>query len=966
MVNPRPEEHPYSSFIGQVRKPGQYLGGESGERRKDWAAVKARVCLAFPDLYEVGMSHLGFKILYGILNDHPELLGERAYAPWGDMEAVLRERQEPLRSLENWKALREFDVVGFSLQFELTYSNVLTMLELGGIPLRSADRDDSAPLVLAGGPVATHAEPMAHFFDALLVGDGEERTPELALRWAELRDAGVPRRERLGQLAELEGVYVPSLYDTSVDAETGFHVVSEALDPRAPLPVQRTFVKKLDAYPFPTDGPVAATETVFDRVSVEIARGCTEGCRFCQAGMIYRPVRERSPDEILKAIDLSTKQGGYDEASLTCLSTADYSAVSPLIREVIARAERDNLSISVSSLRAYGLGEDVLDEMMKTRATGLTFAPEAGSQRMRDVVNKNVTEGQLMETAERVFSRGWEKMKLYFMIGLPTEEEEDVREIVRCGARAAQVGRRAMGGGGGRVKVIVSVSTHVPKPHTPFQWCAMDSHEDVQTKQRWLREEARGSKIQLRMHSSEGSWLEGVLARGDRRLGDVIESAYRNGARFDSWQECLKLRAWEDAFATHEVEPTQFLGTIPVTARIPWDHIDVGLEDGFLLREYRKALRNRLSPPCGKAAGMFVHHNNVAAAESDPRRLVCYDCGIACDMAAMRSERLVALRSVAPPNVAPVETLPAIAEESQAEAEPGPTIKKVDRRINRRTPQGAFIKVRLGFTRVGRNAFGSHLDMVRLLPRVFRRAGLPLFYSEGFHPKPVMVLGPSLPVGTASLCEYIDLKLLAKASAGAAADMDGLCARLNEVSIEGVRFFGAAQLVDGDPPLGRVIDEVEYVAGISEHELADFGLNRESIQGRIAERMAEPSLEVVRNVKGIKKRVDVKKFLESVAPCSGSEVLAEAGVIGDLLPIRMRLALRSNGTARASEVLQVLLPPAEVGAPALGARFVRSAVSGSPRGEPVTPLELSAFRKDKAADASHPPLTNQAEAVQVG
>ncbi|HTJ83573.1 MAG TPA: TIGR03960 family B12-binding radical SAM protein, partial [Polyangiaceae bacterium] len=506
-----PREHPYTPFLHKVQKPSRYVGGEHGEARKDWSAARARMCLAFPDVYDIGMSHLGFKILYGILNAHPQLLAERCYTPWPDMEAELRAARQPLRSLESARALSDFDVVGFSLQFELTYTNVLTMLDLGGIPLRSADRGESDPLVIVGGPVATHAEPLAPFFDVAVVGDGEAKTPELCLAWAQMKSAGMPRAERLRALAKLGGLYVPSLYETELEPKTGMRVVARPSDAALPFPVERAFVAKLDDHPFPSGGPVSSTETIFDRVSVEIARGCTEGCRFCQAGMIYRPVRERSPASILETITSAVTEGGYDEASLTSLSTADYSAINPLVKTVMQKLEGERVALSVSSLRAYGLDEELLDEIKKVRATGLTFAPEAGTQRMRDVVNKNITEEQLMTTAERVFSRGWSKMKLYFMIGLPTEEEEDVRGIVATGAKAREVGRKAQKGRG--PDVTVSVSIHVPKPHTPFQWCAMDGREMIQEKQDWLREEAARAPVKLRMHDSDGSWLEGVLAR---------------------------------------------------------------------------------------------------------------------------------------------------------------------------------------------------------------------------------------------------------------------------------------------------------------------------------------------------------------------------------------------------------------------------------------------------------------------
>src|SRR5882724_10239266 len=589
-------EHPYSAFLHEVAKPARYAGGEAGQVRKDWNAAEARVCLAFPDVYDIGMSHLGYKILYKILNDDPRTLAERCYTPWVDMEAALRKRGLPLVSLESARPLRDFDVVGLSLQYELTYSNCLTLLDLGGVPLRTVDRSEDDPLVVAGGPTATHPEPVAPFMDAIVIGDGEEKLTEIALAWTQWKREGVTRTERLARLATLGGVYVPSLYTVSRDADTGFLVVDQP-ENGAPFPVQRAFVPNLSKYPFPDDGPVGGPEAIFDRMSIEIARGCTEGCRFCQAGMIYRPVRERDPAEIVDTVVSAVMKSGFDEVSLTSLSTADYSCISPLIKKVVEKLEPENVSLGVSSLRAYGLESDVLDEIGKVRATGLTFAPEAGSQRMRDVVNKNVTEEQLLETADRVFSRGWGKMKLYFMIGLPTEEDSDVRGIVETGTNVLNVGKRV----GGRPKVTVSVSTHVPKPHTPFQWCAQDSMPETQRNQQMLRHAVRQTRgLELKTHDCETSILEGILARGDRRLGDVIERAYHEGARMDSWEEHVKLSVWREALEHFQIDPAQYLGTIAVTARLPWDHFDIGLEEGFLAREYRKALGSRPSPPCGK------------------------------------------------------------------------------------------------------------------------------------------------------------------------------------------------------------------------------------------------------------------------------------------------------------------------------------------------------------------------------
>jgi len=764
--------HLYADFIDRVAKPARYLGGEYQSVVKDCA--DARVCLGFPDVYDIGMSHLGTKILYSLLNKDPRIACERAFAPWLDMEAELRARDLPLVSLESQRPLHEFDVLGISLQYELTFTNVLTLLDLGGIPLRAADRTNDATLVLVGGPVASHPEAIAPFIDAAFVGEAEEMLAPLVLAWAALRaELRAGTRTRLDALAELAAkfpLYVPALYDTVVDDQTGMTVVGAPRDPRAPARIDRAMVRNLDDYPFPSDSPVPYAEAVFERASVEIARGCTEGCRFCQAGMIYRPVRERSPESIAKSLLDGVDNAGYDETGLTCLSTADFSSITPLVKSLAAELRKRGVSMSVASLRAYGLNEDLLDELALTRISGLTFAPEAGTQKMRDVVNKNVTEAHIEESSRRVFSRGWHRLKLYFMIGLPTEEDDDVRGIVETGLRMLKIGRQLVGQ---RAEVTVSVSSHVPKPHTPLQWAAQDSFAEIERKQSILRHTARADRsLRLKHHHSGISFVEGLLARGDRRLAPVIEAVWRAGARFDGWDECFDLERWSVALAEHGVDADAYLGTRPVTARLPWDHIDVGLEDGFLLGEYRKALKGRASPPCGKVAGTLIHHTNLADAEPDKRKLVCYDCGVACDLSKMRTDRLVALRVLgaterpASRGVA-VDAGGELIDVSErgggSPAEQGRN-RETDRaervRLNGHHGAGnAYSTYRIRFAKIGRAAFLGHLDLVRLIARTLRRADLPLAMTRGFSPKPRLVFGPALGLGVPSLGELMDVDL---------------------------------------------------------------------------------------------------------------------------------------------------------------------------------------------------------------
>lgn len=958
--------HPYAEFLDKVEKPARYAGGEVGARTKDWASVEATVCLAFPDVYDIGMSHLGFKILYKILNDDPRTLAERCYAPWVDMEAELTARGLPLVSIETARPLRDFTVVGFSLQYELTYSNVLTMMHLGGIPLRSADRGEDDPLVIAGGPTATHPEPLAAFFDAIVIGDGEEMCTTVALAWARMKREGLPRRERLIGLAKLGAVYVPSLYETAADPDTGLHVVVRALAPGIPLRIERSMVD-INAYPFPDDSPSGGPEAIFDRMSIEIARGCTEGCRFCQAGMIYRPVRERDPEQIVETVLSAVKKSGQDEVSLTALSTADISCISPLLKKVAQRLAQDRVSLGVSSLRAYGLEPDLLDEIKRVRATGLTFAPEAGSQRMRDVVNKNVTEEQLLETAERVFSRGWPKMKLYFMIGLPTEGDDDVRGIIETGVRAMQVGKRAAKG---RADVTVSVSVHVPKPHTPFQWCAMDGLGEVSRKQRILKDAVRPHRsVTLRTHDAEASVLEGIFARGDRSLCDVLERAWRSGARFDSWDERLKLDVWEEAFVHFGVDRAKYLGTIPVTARLPWDHIDVGLDDGFLAREYRKALASRLSPPCGKVAGTFVHHTNIEDASADARRLVCYDCGVACDMTQMRDERITFLHKldahkrlpvvqdapvIADPPVIEAAPLDEVAHDASGEraAEASPAEPRADRlakkKSNKRMTPGppGGRRYRFMYEKTGPMALLGHLDIVRELPRVLRRAEAPMVYTQGFHPKPDMTFGPALSLGVPSLSEYVDLRLDAVMDD---AELAGLVARMNRLTPRGFAFGGAVLLGDTDPGIAKVISGARYALVWARSALVETaGEGAGDVYTWLADKctqaMAAAELPHRREIEGIGKIVDVRKYLRRVE-IAGDFVRAEvarAGLFGDLVIADAEVLITGSGSVKASEVATAL-------AGDVPHRAVRLALLADVEGEPRSLLELPRLRKPAKA-----------------
>jgi radical SAM family uncharacterized protein/radical SAM-linked protein len=885
--------HPYAAFLAQVQKPSRYTGGEYGERPVDLAAARARVCLAFPDAYEIGMSHLGTKILYALLNQAEGIACERVFAPWPDMEEELRGRALPLLTLETGSRLSTFDVVGFSLQYELNYTSVLNILDLGGVALRASARNDGDPLVLAGGPVATHPEPLAPFVDAFFIGEAEELLPSLCLEAAEHRRAKLPRLEVLARLASRYPLYVPALYATRRDPVTGFTIVGDAVDARVPARVRRVWVKDINRFPFPDDSPLPHSEAVFDRMAVEIARGCTEGCRFCQAGIIYRPVRERDPVAVIDALAGGIRKGGYDATSLASLSPADYSCVTPLVRRAMARLRDEKASLAVSSLRAYGLDEELLADLAAGGITGLTFSPEAGTQRMRDVVSKNVTEADILESAHRVFSRGHQRMKLYFMVGLPTETETDIMGIAETTARVQEIGRRYLRS----ARVAAAVSTFVPKPHTPFQWAAMDSRDETARKHALLVEHARRLRVDLRMHENEQSHLEGIFARGDRACADVLERAFRLGCRFDGWNEVLRADRWEQAIAeekaAHGFDPERYLGAIPEEARLPWDHIDVGVEDGYLRKELRMAMQHRASPPCGKSAGQLLHPASVAEAEAAAeRKLVCYDCGVACDLDGIKRERLFFLRRMnawAPPPPHPSRRRE---EKGGGKARPSP-------RPATDTQQGEPSRFRLRYSKLGPAAFLAHLDLVRHLPRAFRRAGLEIYYSKGFHPKPGLSFGPALGLGIPSLGEWLDVKLVENLTA------EEILRRLRLVCPPGIEFLAAEALADGDPPLGRVITEACYAVRLPEGLSASTAASRWSA--------GEPLLATRRERSDSRRpdrgnSVDVRKSIVLARTASAEERRILAEKLGwpeeEERVLAFSLAVSAQGSARPVEVIE--------------------------------------------------------------
>jgi len=757
-----------------VEKPGRYVGGEWNQVRKDPRKVRAKVALIFPDAYEIGMSYLGQKILYHILNARPDVLAERVFAPWSDFEQGLRGAGLPLYSLENRIPLYEFDVVGVSLLYELNYSNILTVLDLGGIPVLSSERGRNVPFIIAGGPAAFNPEPVADFFDLFLLGDGEEAFPEIVEKIMSLKEAGADKQTALRELSMVQGVYVPSLYEPEKMDR------SPLLVPRpiegAPARIEKRVLKTFVNSEFPERIVVPGVGAVFDRVAIEAARGCPQNCRFCQASSLYFPFRVKSPNKIIRTMGRSLCRTGYEDASLTALSISDYPYLEETVRVLMGELEDRKVSLSLSSLRPKGLSPEIVENIVKVRKTGFTLVPEAGTERLRRVINKKLDDREIRDAVTYAFSRGWKLVKLYFMVGLPTEKDEDLAGIVNLVREITGLGEKILGT---PPRINLSVSSFIPKPHTAFQWLAMDDGETLSEKQEYLRSELRRSRsVEFKKHPVDTSLLEAVFSRGDRRLSGVLKAAWDKGARFESWGNHLNVDLWQEAFDRQGVPPEDYWKEIDTEAVLPWDHIHTGIRKSHLLRELGRALEELESPSCYET--------------------MCAECK-ACDLPELKIKN----------------------HDEKIRVKPGgaPRIGKKSDAAERYL---AF------YSKRGPARFLSHIDLIHVLQRAFRRAGVTVLQSQGFHPKMLVSYGPALALGMEGREEPMEFR-----SAFLFEEKE-FVGRMNKSLPAGIRMLKLTRLDAASPSMNRNLAGIVYSL-----DLKDPGVEaalHEAGEGRGAEK----------------------------------------------------------------------------------------------------------------------------------
>jgi radical SAM family uncharacterized protein/radical SAM-linked protein len=889
-----PEASVLDALVLRAEKPSRYVGAEFGAVVKDLSAVRLRFALAFPDTYEVGMSNLGFRLLYHLLNDRADIACERVFLPWPDMEGMLRARGLPLFTLESRAPLRAFDVVGITLQFELAYTSALALLELGGIPLLARERGDDDPLVLGGGPCAYNPEPVADFFDAFAVGEGEEVALQIADAVADsgFRRGGATRRQLLERLARIPGVYVPSFFRPVYDPVSRTVAAIEPLLPGYEK-VERRVMPDLNALPTTayTRPLVPFMQTIHDRLPIEIQRGCTRGCRFCQGGMITRPTRQRDPKEVLRLAEVGLGASGYEEVGLLSLSSGDYAPLNGLLDDFLARWQGEKIGMSLPSLRTETMNDALAQKIARIRKTGFTLAPEAATERMRAVINKGNREEDLLRAVESIFSNGWSLLKLYFMIGLPEERDEDVVAIAELARKCLTAARRVLPKGQGSAAIHLGASTFVPKPFTPFQWEPMIEPAETRRRQALITAAlgGRNGAISFKPHDSRQSSIEGALALGDRRVGTAVLAAFRAGQRLDGWTEWFDEGRWIAAFEVCEREHGVGLDWFAHRRRrldevLPWDRIDCGVTKPYLQKQLAAARNLAEVVDCVIAP--------------------CTVCG-ACDYDVVKNRTYEAKDYVPEPPRPP--------------APPVPDVR-------------TFVRVR--YTKLGRLVALSHLETMHALLRAVRRAGLPVAYSQGYHPKPKVSFGPALPVGIESLCEHLDLELIG------VADPQEVLGRLSPELPDGLRAEEAVLLDPRAPSISESQRAVHYRAEFP-RELWD----EPSLSERVRSFLEAEQSVVTRTAprksrqRGRNQKVAVRKERE----IDLKEIVTHLAVEG---PGSVAFSLRADpsGSAKPAEVLAAVFGD---GAPPQGVKVLKEGVSfarvgQSPQGQPRAPRYLDA------------------------
>lgn len=785
-----------------VQKPAQYIGGELNSVMKDKQKVDCRLAFCFPDKYEVGMSHLGMKILYSLYNERENWWCERVFAPDADMEQLMREKNILLYGLESLDPIKDFDFVLFTLQYEMSYTAILNMLDLAGLPVRAKDRKGLSPIVAAGGPCACNPEPIADFIDLFIIGEGEEVNIEITDLYMQAKKEGWTKEQYLKEAAKIGGVYVPSLYDVSYKEDGTIQAVTPNC-PEAPAKVQKRIIADLDKVYYPKQFVVPFINIVHDRAMLEIQRGCLRGCRFCQAGFIYRPLRDKHYDTLNQDAHNLCDTSGYEELSLTSLSTSDYKEIEPLLDDLLNWTTDEKVSLSLPSLRVDNFSKELMDKVSRLKKSGLTFAPEAGTQRLRDVINKNVTEEEVMNTCRTAFEGGYTSVKLYFMMGLPTETMEDIEGIANLAQKVVDLYYSLPTRPKGRaVSVSISCACFVPKPFTPFEFEAQDTMELLHEKQKHLLASVKSKKISVSYHDADVSFIEAILAKGDRRLCDVIERVWKMGSRLDGWYEYFDAQRWYDAMNELNIDPAFYANRHREYDEVmPWDHLDFCVSKNFLIRENKLAHQEQVTPQCREKCSAC-----------GARALIKGEC---C------SDKVVYEREVAP-----IE----------------PPRPKVDPSLLLDQPQ----KVRLFFTKLDRAKYISHLDMNRCMSRAIKRAGLPVWYTGGFNPHMYLTFPLPLSLGCESVYECVDLKMTQKV------DFDQMVSRLNACLPPDIQVFSAGE---------QKMDQKEIAW--ADYEICFR--NEDGLKEKLTSFFNQQEIKVIKKTKKGEKEIDLKPHFSLVS-----------------------------------------------------------------------------------------------------